>query len=112
MKSFRIFGLLLLFLFSALSLDIYAVSMSPELKEKLKEEGRLEEVVRQLNLARQKGVWAPNPNPPLLRDGKTTQLDTVKALVLLVDFDDNVATHRLLNRKHEGLLLGELLSDF
>jgi len=66
--------------------------MSPELKEKLKEEGRLEEVIRQLNLARQQGVDQPNPNPPLKRVGKTSQMDTVKAVVLLVDFDDNVAT--------------------
>jgi M6 family metalloprotease-like protein len=94
MKNFRILSLFLLFLFLLPSLDVYAVSMSPELKEKLKKEGRLEEVIRQLNLAREQGVWAPNPNPPLKRGGKTTQVDTLKAVVLLVDFADNVGTHR------------------
>jgi immune inhibitor A len=90
-KSFKIFSLFLLFSFLTLSLEAYAVSLSPELVEKLKKEGRLEEVVRQANLARQKGVWQPNPNPPLKRGGKSTQVDTIKAVVLLVDFDDNVS---------------------
>ncbi len=93
-KSFKIFSLFLLFSFLTLSFDVYAVSLSPELVEKLKKEGRLEEVVRQANLARQKGVWQPNPNPPLRRGGKSAQVDTIKAVVLLVDFADNVSTHR------------------
>ena len=93
-KSFKTLGLFFIFLFLALSFDIYAVSLSPELVEKLKKEGRLEEVVRQANLARQKGVWQPNPNPPLRRGGKSAQVDTIKAVVLLVDFADNVSNHR------------------
>jgi len=91
MKSIKIFGLLLLVLFLALSIDIYAVSLSPELVQKLKEEGRLEEVVRRANLAREKGVWAPNPNPPI-KFGKDGSLltDTLRPIVICVDFDDNV----------------------
>ncbi len=92
-KSFKTFSLLPLFLFLALSFDVYAVSLSPELVEKLRKEGRLEEVVRQANLAREKGVWQPSTNPPLKREGKTTQIDTIMAVVLLVDFDDNLSTH-------------------
>ena len=94
-KSFKIFSLFLLFSFLTLSLEVYAVSLSPKLVEKLKKEGRLEEVVRQANLAREKGVWQPNPNPPLKRGGKSTQVDTIKAVVLLVDFADNVSSRRV-----------------
>jgi M6 family metalloprotease-like protein len=93
-KSFKIFSLFLLFSFLTLSLEAYAVSLSPELVEKLRKEGRLDQVVRQANLAREKGVWQPNLNPPLKRGGKSTQVDTIKALVLLVDFDDNVSSRR------------------
>jgi len=80
-------------LFWAFSADAWAVSPSPELIEKLKREGRFEEVMARLNAAREKGWWQPSPNPPLKRDGKTTQVDTIKALILLVDFDDNVSTY-------------------
>jgi immune inhibitor A len=96
MKSFKTLALFLPFLFLILSLDIYASSLSPELIQKLKKEGRLEQVVREANLAREKGVWAPNPNPPLKRSVMTTnQVDTIKAVVLLVDFADHVSSRRV-----------------
>ena len=85
---------LILFLFLPLNSDLYAVSLSPELVEKLKEEGRLEGWVRRANLAREKGVWQPNPNPPI-KFGKDGSLltDTLKPIVICVDFDDNEHTY-------------------
>jgi M6 family metalloprotease-like protein len=94
MKGPKIFSLLLPFLILALSADVQAVSPSPELVEKLKREGRFEEVMAQLKAAREEGWWQPSPNPPLRRERKAVQVDTLKAVVLLVDFDDNVSTHR------------------
>jgi len=83
--------LLIFFLFLTLDSDLYAVSLSPELIEKLRKEGRLEEVVKQANLAREKGVWQPSTNPPLrLRKGGSSAVDTLKPIVICVDFDDNV----------------------
>jgi hypothetical protein len=86
--------LLIAFLFVPLSWDLSAVSLSPELLEKLKKEGRLEEVVRRANLAREKGVWQPNPNPPLRQaKGSFADTDTIKPIVICVDFDDNEHTY-------------------
>jgi M6 family metalloprotease-like protein len=85
---------LILFLFLSLNSDLYAVSLSPELVEKLKKEGKLEEWIKKANLAREKGVWAPNPNPPL-KFGKDGSLltDTLKPIVICVDFNDNERTY-------------------
>jgi M6 family metalloprotease-like protein len=85
---------LIFFLFLILDSDLYAVSLSPEVVEKLRKEGRLEEVVKQANLAREKGVWQPSTNPPL-RLGKvgTSGGDTLKPIVICVDFDSNQYTY-------------------
>ncbi len=86
--------LLILFLFLPGTSDLYGVSLSPELLEKLRKEGRLEEVVRQANLAREKGVWQPSANPPLrATKGDFAGVDTLKPIVICVDFDDNVHTY-------------------
>ena len=86
--------LLIFFLFLSLELDLNAVSLSPEVVEKLRKEGKLEEWIRRANLAREKGVWAPNPNPPI-KFGKDGSLltDTLKPIVICVDFDDNPHSH-------------------
>jgi M6 family metalloprotease-like protein len=86
--------LLIFFLFLILDSDLYAVSLSPEVVEKLRKEGRLEEVVRQANLAREKGVWQPSANPPLrLGKGGSSAVDTLKPIVICVDFDSNQHTY-------------------
>jgi M6 family metalloprotease-like protein len=86
--------LIILFLFLPLTSDLYGVSLSPELIERLRKEGRLEEVVRQANLAREKGVWQPNPNPPLrATKGDFAGADTLKPIVICVDFDDKERTY-------------------
>ena len=94
MKGFKIFGLLLPFLVLALSVDAQAVSLSPELIERLRNEGRLEEWVQRARIAREKGVWAPNPDPPLrfAKDGSLVT-DTLSPIVICVDFDDNVHSY-------------------
>jgi immune inhibitor A len=86
--------LLIFFLFLTVDSELYAVSLSPELIEKLKKEGRLEEVVKQANLAREKGVWQPSPNSPLrLGKGGSSAVDTLKPIVICVDFADNPHTY-------------------
>ncbi|UCB53547.1 MAG: M6 family metalloprotease domain-containing protein [Candidatus Zixiibacteriota bacterium] len=77
------------------SANLWAVSLSPEVVERLRNEGRLQQWIDRAHAAREQGVWQPNPNPPALRSMKGAlmpQVDTVRAIVLLVDFDDNVST--------------------
>jgi len=77
----------------ALSANSWGVSLSPEVVEKLRREGRLQQTVQKALDARARGVWAPNPNPPvrLAPLGKAQQ-DTLKPFVLCIDFSDNPAT--------------------
>ena len=78
----------------AFSAGAWAVSLSPEVVEKLRREGKLQEWVEKARDMRARGVWAPNPNPPVLRapKGEIAQ-DTLRPFVLCIDFSDNVATH-------------------
>jgi M6 family metalloprotease-like protein len=94
-RKTTVFSLILLFLLLAIpQLDLRAVSLSPELVARLRSEGRLEQMVAQARAAREKGIWQPNPNPPLARKGPLTgQVDTVRAIVILVDFDDREHSH-------------------
>lgn len=66
-----------------------AVPMSPELKERLLYEGRLDQVVEILMDARSRGLDRPTTNP--FRSSRA-ETDTLKAIVLLVDFSDNIGT--------------------
>jgi immune inhibitor A len=82
------------FLFLILDFDLYAVSLSPEVVEKLKKEGKLEEWVKRSNLAQEQGLDQPSLNPPI-KFGKSGSLltDTLKPLVICVDFSDKVHSH-------------------
>ena len=64
----------------------FAVPIAPQIVEMLKQSGQLDQIVQADKVARDKGVWAPNPDP--LRFGLTTDIDTVYCLIILVDFDD------------------------
>jgi immune inhibitor A len=66
-----------------------AVPMAPELETVLKTEGKYDKVVQILREAKGKGVDAPTPNPVKVNEYRT---DTLKAIVILVDFIDNVGT--------------------
>ncbi len=91
----RIFAVIfVLALFFAFSAEVWSVALSPELVEKLRREGKLEEWAQKAQEMAARGVWAPNPNPPVLRalKGKATQ-DTLRPLVLCIDFNDNAASH-------------------
>jgi M6 family metalloprotease-like protein len=84
---------LIIFFFSLMwHLNSSAVSLSDEVVEKLRKEGKLEEWLKMANLARANGVWQPNPNPPLVGAGKgiPAVAESLRAIVLLVDFDDKV----------------------
>lgn len=69
--------------------ELKAVSLSPDLVNKLRQQGKLQEWINRANLARQKGVWQPNPHPPILGK-KPALVDTLKPIVICVDFNDNM----------------------
>jgi immune inhibitor A len=76
----------------ALSADSWGVALSPEVVEKLRSEGTLQQWVERGLEARARGVWAANPAPPLrLAPLGKAQQDTLKPFVLCIDFVDNVA---------------------
>lgn len=65
------------------------VPMSPELESRLKREGRFNEVIEQLQQAKEKSVDQPNPAHYNMPPGEQT---TLHAIAILVDFSDNVGT--------------------
>jgi M6 family metalloprotease-like protein len=81
-------------LLAAVPAHVWAVSLSPELVERLRSEGRLEEWTTRADRARERGVWEAGANPPVLTKSPLTgtQIDTVRAIVILVDFEDNLHT--------------------
>jgi len=64
----------------------WAVSLSPQVIKALESNGQLSQIILKDKIAREKGVWAPNPDP--LRWGVADDVDTLHCLILLVDFDD------------------------
>ena len=81
---------LLLVLFTGLIISgLYGVPMSPELRARLIAEGNFEQVVEMLMQAKRDGFDTPNPRP--FRPNQS-RLDTIKAIVILADFSDNVGT--------------------
>ncbi len=74
--------------------SLFSMPMSPELEKKLREEGRLNEVIEYLLEARIRGVDSPNPVPIRVKPGERL---TLKAIAILVDFSDNVATTGILH---------------
>ena len=69
-----------------------AVPMSPQLKARLNAEGTFEQVVEILKDAKSRGFDEPNPTP-FMPNRATT--DTIKAIVILVDFSDNIGTESI-----------------
>jgi immune inhibitor A len=63
-----------------------AVSIAPEVVDRLKSSGQLESIVRADREARAKGIWQANPDPIEL--GAATDVDTLHCLIILVDFTD------------------------
>ena len=70
---------------------VFSMPMHPDLEERLKNEGRFEDVVKNLEEARAKGIWEPNPNP-VQYDFRTTRPVDQPAIVIIADFQDNVGT--------------------
>lgn len=66
-----------------------AVPMSPELEHRLKQEGRFNDVIEQLQLVKENGVDQPDLTHYNFAPGEQT---TLHAIAILVDFSDNVAT--------------------
>ncbi len=96
-RKFNITEILLLIVFALLIVndDSSAVSLSPQALEKLKRQDKLEEWISRADLARQRGVWQPNQNPPIQlgKLGASPYADTLKSIVICVDFDDNEHTY-------------------
>jgi len=68
---------------------MHAVSMSPQLKARLDAEGTRSQVVQILKDAKSRGFDEPNPSP---FKPSRARADTIKAIVILADFSDNVGT--------------------
>ncbi len=71
-----------------------AVCLTPEVVEKLRKEGRLEEWVSRWESAAKRGMYEKTPDQ-LIRLAKRSfaVAETLRPLVLCVDFSDNVHTH-------------------
>lgn len=95
MKGRDKFGMILLTLFAVLALGSasLAVSLSPEVMEKLKADGTLAAYVTQMKEAQARGVDSPvifKTQGSLAASSET--YDTVHVLVILVDFTDKLYT--------------------
>jgi immune inhibitor A len=89
--------LLTLVLFLSWHLDTLGVALTQEVVEKLKKEGKLQEWVDRWESAARQGMYETTP-VQLLRLAKVRSkgfaaAETIKALVLCVDFSDNVHTY-------------------
>ncbi len=88
-NGFRI-ALIFYTLFMLVNAPVSAAQISPDLKQKLIDEGKLQEFVNTLLDARNRGVDAPDE---IKRDRRLATsaggVDTLNVLVLLVDFTDN-----------------------
>jgi immune inhibitor A len=87
---------ILFFLFLLLTwyLNISAVSLTPEVVEKLRKEGKLQEWIDQWRSAAQRGMYERTP-AQLTRLAKRSSgsVDTLRPLVLCVDFSDTPQTY-------------------
>ena len=83
----------------------FSMPLNPELVEKLRQEQRLEEVVGVYTRAKLLGLDEPNVSPPKW-DFRRRKVDQ-PAIVLLVDFSDNLAdTSAYSPSKYEDMLFG------
>lgn len=78
------------------SVPVGANPPAPELYERLKQAGQLEQLAERMAAARNKGVWPDNGGYLKLYDKAAERLqfdpanpDTLRALVIMVDFSDN-----------------------
>ena len=71
---------------------VWAVAFSPEIVEKLRKEGKLETVINQYLDAKERGLDEPSTHLLNLNKG-TAAVDTIRPIVLCVDFSDNVHQH-------------------
>jgi len=94
--KYNIAKTLLLIFFLSLSLisDLYSVSLTPEVLEKLRKEGRLEEWVKRWRSAAERGMYEITPDTPIRSAKKNFgDVDTLRPLVLCVDFSNNPSTY-------------------
>jgi immune inhibitor A len=85
-----VFVFIFLSLFFALSSVIWAVALSPEIVEKLRNEGKLEAFVTQYMDAKKRGLDEPSY---YLESKGGAAVDTIRPIVLCVDFTDNVHSY-------------------
>jgi M6 family metalloprotease-like protein len=102
-KFLKLLGLA--FALSMLNLPIHAVSLHPTVKAKLQKEGKLADYQRVITLAEANGLNTPEKDPirtpsmlqmlngtmqkGLFKSSAANDVDTVRVLVILVDFSDN-----------------------
>jgi M6 family metalloprotease-like protein len=78
-------------LFLVFCAQAMAVCLHPDVVEKLRAEGSLENVIQQLEDARARGVDAPSETPLFKSISLGSGPDTIRAVVLLTEFTDNLA---------------------
>ncbi|UCD17568.1 MAG: M6 family metalloprotease domain-containing protein [Candidatus Zixiibacteriota bacterium] len=85
---------LLVLTFFIFGISAQAIEIAPELKEQLIAEGRLQEYIALHAEDHARGICSAEPRPLLkgLSAAKSDAVDTVRVLVLLVDFSDNPYT--------------------
>jgi immune inhibitor A len=76
----------------AVSSLVWGVAFSPEIVEKLRKEGRLQAEVNKYLDAKQRGLDEPSTHLLNLNKGAAA-VDTIRPIVLCVDFSDNVHQH-------------------
>ncbi len=91
--------LIAIFVLCFTTVNVLAVSPSPDLLETLRSSGQLEEYVQDMKKAREKGVFAPGPEAASFKARQTSlrlahpaAVDTFRVLVVLADFVDQPST--------------------
>jgi M6 family metalloprotease-like protein len=74
-----------------------AVDLHPDLKEKFKREGKFEEYLESMKDLRAKGVNAPSKRTLLKSITLGSGTDTLRAVVLLTEFSDNLASGNMVD---------------
>jgi M6 family metalloprotease-like protein len=84
-----ILAIITILLLTILPRYAFAVSFHPETAQRMREQGTLEQAVRQMMEARERGVWAPADKSRLLTLSSDDTPDTMRIILILVDFSDN-----------------------
>ena len=75
--------------FSLIGTGAQAVSLHPDVLEKMRAEGTLDEHVAMMKDARERGMWSHSEHVTRNSLSMTSEPETLRVLILLIDFSDN-----------------------